>query len=309
MLQFVRQLFSRAKPETDLSYGLLEQLGIDKLLAAANWNALETKAAQLPANDLTRLLDGLCLTHRYDQVLTPYLAAGSSELRALVKGAHDVFLAWESRGALVASATSQEQVDGFYHYLGQALEHLNQPFENPAFQAEAAARLVRVGMGLGESELFQEAFELCRELAPTHLMGHFNYLRAVSPWWHGSVADLTAFVDAIADPELHRLFQLIYLNELHSFFSHELGSDAKATAQLLHDYRPRIDAVLAGPAAEGTSLAAVYYNNYLAGLHHLVGNTPARNQLIRAQGPHLTPYPWSYFGLTTAHSVQQLAKN
>jgi hypothetical protein len=307
MLQFVRQLFSRSKPETDWSFGLIKELNIEALLAKNQWTAFEEAATHLSADDLTRLLDGLCLTKRYILQLKQYWAAGESELRTLSTGAHTLFLAWEARGSLVASATNEQQADGFIHYLNRAYDLLNQQFDRPAWQAEAAARLVRVGMGMSEIELAQGAFDLCTELAPTHLMGHFNYTRAVSPWWHEGTADLTAFVDSITEPTLHHLFQIIYLNEIHSFLSYEKNSDA-ATKILRQEYGPRLDAVLAGPQqATGSSLAAVYFNNCLASLHHILGNKAARNQLITTLGANITVYPWSYFGLTTADAVQRLA--
>ncbi|MBF9141310.1 hypothetical protein [Hymenobacter properus] len=311
MLQFFRSLFAKASPAaTDLSYGLLTQLEIEPLLTGNQWEKLEATATALATDDLSRLLDGWCLSHRYAPAIQRYLAAGSSELRQLVAGVHATFLAWEARGGLIATETTQGQADGFFHYLNQAYDHLNQPFENPAFQAEAAARLVRVGMGLGERELATDAFAVCAELAPTHLTGHYNYMRLVSPWWHEGLEDLTSYVDSIADPALRRLFQLLALHEIHSFLGHEHNSVATATKLLKQDYRARIDQVLAGPGrAEGNSLAAIYYNNYLAGLHHILGNTAARNQLIQTLGAHFTPYPWQYFGLNNAAAVQSLLKS
>lgn len=301
MLNLLRRLFSSAAPETDLSYGLLTGQGFDKLLASKQWPAFEAAALQLPPDDLTRLLDGLCLTNRHAALLQGYLAAGNSELRTLVQGARTLFLAWEARGSMVASDTSAEQIDGFFHYLSQTLDILNQPFESAQLHAEASARLVRVGMGMGEFELAQEAFGLCYDLVPTHLMGHYNYLRAVSPWWHEGLTDLTGFVDSITDPGVRRVMQLIYLHEVHSFTLHETNSEAKATKLLKQNYGQRIEAALAGPAHQGgQSLQAIYYNNYLAALHNLLGDKAARNRLILALGPHIMPLPWSHFGFAAA---------
>ncbi|RZK29260.1 MAG: hypothetical protein EOO63_09435 [Hymenobacter sp.] len=300
MLQFFRELLYPKKAEPDLSFGLLAQVGIEPLLNSREWAQLETTTLALAGDDFTRLLDGLCLTHRYAAALKQYLAAGDSELRKLVRGVHNTFLAWESRGMLVASETSREKFDGFALYLEKAYEKLNQPFANTKLQAEAAARLVRVGMGLGETDLAKDAFELCTSLAPVHFMGHFNYMRTVSPWWHGSIAAITEFADSITDPALHRLFQVLYINEVHSFLAHE-KSESAATKKLRQDYQTRIDKILAGPQqAEITTLAGIYYNNYLAGLHHILGNKSARNQLLKLLGPNLTPYPWNYFGLAWA---------
>ena len=305
MLEFFRNLLSPKKTEPDLSFGLLAQVGMEPLLNSSQWPQFEATVLALAGDDFTRLLDGLCLTHRHAAALKQYLEAGDSELRKLVRGVHNTFLAWESRGMLVASETSRQKVDGFAVYLEKAYENLNQPFANTNFQAESAARLVRIGMGLGETALAKDAFELCTTLAPVHLMGHFNYMRTVSPWWHGSLANLTEFVDSITDPALHGLLQVLYINEVHSFLAHEKNETA-ATKKLRQDYQARIDKILMGPQqAETTTLAGIYYNNYLAGLHHILGNKPARNQLLKLLGPNLTPYPWNYFGLAWA-DVQKL---
>jgi hypothetical protein len=307
MFQFIRQLFSRTKPETDLSYGLITNLGVEPLLAQQQWNTFESKATQLATDDLTRLLDGLCLTTRYAPALTTYLAAGSSELRTLVAAVRATFLAWESRGAMVATETGEQQFDGFFHYLNQAFELLNQPFQTPLLEAEVGARMVRVAMGLSEAELAADAFSACTDLSPNHLMGHYNYLRVVSPWWLGSLETLQQFVESIADPTLYQLFRLIHLHEVNSYLQHEHNSTALAKELLQRDYRAQLAAALAGPpVAEGTTLAAIYYNNYLAALHHLLGNAAARNPLLLALGPHIMPLPWSYFGLEAA-SVRKLS--
>jgi hypothetical protein len=305
MIQFFRKLLSPTKAEPDLSFGLLAQVDIEPLLNKGLWEQVEHTALGLKGDDFTRLLDGLCLTHRYTTVLKQYLAAGDSELRKLVQGVRNTFLAWESRGMLVASETSREKFDGFAVYLEKAYENLNQPFANTKLQAEAAARLVRVGMGLSETELAKDAFDLCTTLAPGHLIGHFNYMRTVSPWWHGSLAELMDFVDSITDPTLYSLFQVLHLNEVHSFLAHEKNEPA-ATKKLRQDYQNRIDTILAGPQQADTStLAGIYYNNYLAGLHHILGNKSARNQLLKLVGPNLTPYPWNYFGFSWS-DVQRL---
>ncbi|GAB3741353.1 hypothetical protein GCM10027594_21080 [Hymenobacter agri] len=311
MRQFLQSLFSKAPiAAADLSYGLLIQLRIEPMLAGNQWEKLEATVAALNTDDLTRLVDGVCLSHHHTAAIQRYLASGASELRQLVAGAHATFLAWETRGGLIADQTTEDQANGFFNYLDQAYNHLSPPFANPAFQAEASARLVRVGMGLNEQELYDQAFALCTQLSPAHLMGHFNYMRCVSPWWHGSLADLTHYVDSIANPALRQLFKLLSLHEIYSYLAHENNSDATAIKQLRQEYGTRIKQVLAGPSqAAGNSLAAVYYNNYLAGLHHILGNTAARNQLIQALEPHFTPYPWQYFGLNNAIAVQRLLKS
>lgn len=117
MLQFFRKLLSTTKPEPDLSFGLLAQIGIEPLLNSDQWPQLEATILALTGDDITRSLDGLCLTHRHADKLKQFLAAGDSELRKLMQGIHNTFMAWESRGMLVATETSKEKFEGFAVYL------------------------------------------------------------------------------------------------------------------------------------------------------------------------------------------------
>ena len=180
--QQLRQLFTSPTTSVqDLSFGLIDTLNVKALLQQKQWEQFEAEALALTTDNFTRLLDGLCLTATYSSLLAGYQQSGSSELQHLVAGTHATFLAWQARSAAYGRELSQQQKEGFATFLNEAYEHLNRPFTTSLLRAEAAARLVRVAMGLSEPELAQESFAYCLETEPTHLQGHLFYFNVRTP--------------------------------------------------------------------------------------------------------------------------------
>lgn len=304
--QFFRSLFSKpASTGPDLSFGLIASTGADALLRQKQWPQFEELLSAQPTEGLTRLLDGLCLTTQHASMLQQYQESGESDLRHLVAGVHDTFLAWEARSGAAAQHVTEGQARGFEHYLGLAHEHLSRPFATATLQAEAYARLIRVLMGLSEPQEAQEAFFACRELVPDHLLGHMNYFKLCAPRWFGDAEVLAEFVDEAPGPELWQLLQANFLVERYSDFESENAATAKG--QLRREYAARIDEL--SPKLQpmtGSSLIAVYYNNYVGCLHHVLGQLDERNRYLHELGSYITPNPWPYFGLLTPAAVQQL---
>lgn len=299
-LQSLRALFSGTGTSTsasDLSFGLIEARGIRPLLEQQQWGTFEQITTALEADDLTRLLDGLGLSHTYAPLLAQYQQSGTSELRRLLVAVHETFLAWESRGGGGGASLSQAQVDGFVQHLEQAQRLLLEPFTTPGLQAEAYAWLVRVSMGLSDTEQLEAAFEHCTALQPTHLQGHLFFFNAITPKWFGSEEVLEEFVDAAPDPALHSLLQAMYLNER----LYEVSDKPAAEKKQLYDANAaRIQQSLAQQPLPDDSLYAVYFNNHHACLNHVLGLPAARHQFLQVLGPRITVQPWAYFGFTPA---------
>jgi hypothetical protein len=304
--RFFRSLFSKpAAAGPDLSFGLLAGTGAAQLLQQKQWAAFETLVTDLPTEGLTRLLDGLCLTPRYAPLLQQYHASGDSELRHLTAGVHDTFLAWEARSSAAAKYVTEDQARGFEHYLNLAHGHLDRAFSTSRLQAEAYARLVRVLMGLGEPQEAQQAFYAGCELVPDHLLGHINYFKLVAPRWYGDAEVLAAFADDAPTPALRQLLQANFLVERYSDFESDKLTVAKG--RLYAEYQSRIAQLLPElHPMTGASLLAIYYNNYVGCLHHVLGQWDERNRYLRELGSSVTPNPWAYFGLGTPAAMHKL---
>jgi tetratricopeptide (TPR) repeat protein len=304
--RFFRSLFSKpVAAGPDLSFGLLADAGIEALLQQKQWAQFEALVTELPTEGLTRLLDGLCLTTRYAALLQQYHTSGESEVRHFTAGTHDTFLAWEARSGALAKHVTEDQARGFEHYLTLAHEHLDRAFSTSRLQAQAYARLVRVLMGLGEPQEAQQAFYACAELVPDHLLGHINYFKLVAPRWFGNAEVLTEFVDGAFKPALRQLLQANFLVERYSDF--EMEDAASAKGKLHQQYQGRIDQLRPQlKPMPGASLLAIYYNNYVACLHHILDEADERNRYLRELGNDITPNPWVYFGLGTLGAMQKL---
>ena len=309
IVQFFRSLFSGATGP-DLSFGLFAASGAENLLRQQQWEKFEALATDLSSSELTRLVDGLCLMPQHATQLAQYQASGSSDLRYLMAGAHNTFLAWEARSLAAAKHVTEGQANGFAHYLSLAHQHLSRTFATATMQAEAYARLIRVLMGQSEPAEAQEAFFACRGLVPDHLLGHMNYFKLAAPRWFGDANALAEFVDGAPAPALRHLLQANFLVERYSDFDSDIEeSDNRlpAKTQLWQAYRSRIEQLLPllQPLA-GSSLLSIYFNNYAGCLHYVLGNVGERNHFLRALGSHITYYPWAYFGLETPAAVQKL---
>jgi hypothetical protein len=264
------------------------------MLEQEQWQAFEKMATELAPDELTRLLDGLCLSDYYAPLLEQYQKSGTSELRRLVAAVHATFRAWEARSGAYARELSQQQIDGFSHYLGQAYAQLVQPFAAPGLQAQAAARLVRVAMGLNEPDLAQTAYEQCVAMQPTNLLAHIFYFNVLTPKWFGDEDALEDFVDAASDPNLRDLLQAMYLVELQYIVDE---STAIVKQEMQNNNQRRITDWLAKKPRTDDSLPSIYFNNYLACLSENLGQTAIRNQFLQTLENRITIYPWAYFGL------------
>lgn len=296
-LQSLRSLFKGpgpAAPLNDLSFGLIDKLGIKPLLEQKQWPAFEKLAIELPPDELTRLLDGLCLSEYYAPLLAQYQQSGDSEMRRLVAAVYATFRAWEARSGAYARELSRQQVDGFTHYLTQAHAHLAPPFTELGLQAQASARLVRVAMGLSEPELAQAAYEQCVALQPRHLLAHLFYFNVLTPKWFGDEEVLEDFVTTASGAALRDLLQAMYLVELQFIVE---DSTATAKAHFKNANQRRITDLLAAEPPAEDSLYAIYFNNYLACLSHNLKEMARRDQFLQALGSRVTTYPWAYFGL------------
>lgn len=306
IFQQLRQLFTKPVSSVpDKSFGLFERLGIGSMLTQRQWLQLEAVAAQLSPDDLTGLLDGLCLTDAHASALASYQQAGKSDLRRLIAGVHATHVAWQIRGGAYAKYLGEAQVAGFQQHLAEAYEQLTTPFTSPTYQAEAAARTVRVAMGLSEPEVAQQAFERSVALVPGQLQAHLFYFNVLTPKWFGDEEKLERFVDAEAAPAHRPLLQAMYAVEL---FFQVADSTELVQQQTRNELAPRLKALERAAPLTDDSLYAVYFNNYMACLQHLVGQVQARTVYLRVLGSRITPYPWAYFGLNEA-DVQQLASS
>ena len=149
-------------------------------------------------------------------------------------------------------------------------------------------------MGLSEPSLAQEAFAHATDQVPAHVQAHLFYFNVLTPKWFGDEEQLEQFVDVTTAPALRPLLQAMYAVE--TLFNAAEGTEL-VQQQVRNELAPRLKTLAQSTPLVGESLYVVYFNNYLAGLHHVLGQLPARDAYLHMLGNRITPYPWAYFGL------------
>lgn len=279
----------------DYSYGLIKQTGADKLLGDGRWDDFDRLVMDLGSEDLTRLLDGVCLGSTYANMINKYLLEGKSEVREIVAGAHNLYLAWERRGGNWGHTLSGEQVDGFTLHLQKAHDNFSYRFSTPVLEAESFARLIRVYMGFSDAEAAQSSFENASYLRPNHLLAHLNYFKVTTPKWLGDVNTMQAYVDQVEDVNLRKLLMLMLLVELYSDFDTEDTVTAKTN--FTKEYSSLVEGGLLNDYDfNGDSLIVIYTKNYLSCLYRILGLSKKEAELNKQLIGRRTNYPWAYFG-------------
>ncbi|GGG51664.1 hypothetical protein [Hymenobacter glacieicola] len=249
----------------------------------------------LSSENLTRLIDGLCLSEAHGVLIKKYLSAADSEVRELIAGARNLHIAWERRGGNWGNTLSGEQIDGFGNYLQKAHENLSHRFSTAVLEAESFARLTRVYMGFSDIEAVQSSFQNASYLVNDHLLAHLNYFKAISPKWLGDVELLGRFVLNVEDKSLKNLLKLMYVVELYSDKYYSTYDEAKVNyekakfdyvSKILSDIHP----------LEDDSLIGIYTNNYIACLYRILGMQLKEIKMSKYLVARRTNYPWAYFG-------------
>ncbi|RTQ47102.1 hypothetical protein EJV47_19590 [Hymenobacter gummosus] len=290
---------------SDLSFGLFHRLKLPALMRQRRWPEFEQALLGVSPDELSTLLDELCLTNRHHPQVLTYLQTADSELSRLVAGVYHTHTAWERRSSYQASELTQSQVNGFFEHLEQAHRALCHDFSAPKLQVEALARRIRVEMGLSEKQEAHKSFAAAVSLQPGHLLAYLNHFKLLLPKWLGSEPEVRELLDFADDADTRQLLRLMYLVEMYTDLYYD--DPKNAGRQLQQQYAADIEAALAAPRpiANG-SVKAVYAANYLACLYDILGRRKDRQQLIQQLGNRFTVHPWAYFDVRGRRQIEAL---
>jgi hypothetical protein len=305
MFSRIRALFG-APAARDLSFGLLEARQLTPLVKQEKWDQIGQIALSVTSDELSRLLDGICLTEQFNKQILPLAKNPEPEFARLVLGAWYLYQAWQARSGLLAKDVSKSQMEGFEHYLLLARGLLGSPFATPAFLCEARARLVRVEMGLNEPDHAMTAFHQSIAVDARKFWAYHHVFKLASPKWLGSEEELVGYIQSVEDDALRHTLWLMFLVEMYSDADAE--DEATALQRWYPAYRELLEEVLAQPQLPlNNTLVSIYANNNLAYLYHLVGEREKRNAILVALGGHFPPYPWDYFGIESDNAASMQA--
>ncbi|WBO83842.1 hypothetical protein [Hymenobacter yonginensis] len=305
MFSRIRALFG-APTARDLSFGLLEARQLTPLVKQEKWDQIGQIALSVTSDELSRLLDGICLTEQFNKQILPLAKDPEPEFARLVLGAWYLYQAWQARSGLLAKDVSKSQMEGFEHYLLLARGLLGGPFATPAFLCEARARLVRVEMGLSEPDHAMTAFHQSIAVDARKFWAYHHVFKLASPKWLGSEEELVGYIQSVEDDALRHTLWLMFLVEAYS--DADLENESSALQRWYPAYQELLEEVLAQPQLPlSNTLVSIYANNNLAYLYHLVGEREKRNAILVALGGHFPPYPWDYFGIDAGSTVAMKA--
>lgn len=294
--------FFPSKP-TDFSFGLIEKLGIDNEIKNGSWDVIEKKVSQLSADDVSRVIEGICRAKEYHPHIEQYLKTERSEFQNLIAGNYYTIVAWEIRSGKWATEVTGDQWEGFFEYLEKAEERLDGEFRNKIWRLEGAALMIRVCLGQSEKDRAFRCFEKCKQLAPNHLLAHQGLFRVLTPRWLGSDEEMIEFYQSIPHPKLSRLIQFEMLIEMYSDLQRE--DEEMAYGRFREQRMPLIKSALNQVGImEGDSMFAISYNNHLACLLNIMRMKNQRDKILKALKEKITYRPWVYFGMSSERDIR-----
>ncbi|WP_220614736.1 hypothetical protein [Hymenobacter sp. HSC-4F20] len=295
-------LFSSNKSnERDLSFGLNARLSIASLLQKQQWEQIDAIARHLTSDEVSRLIDGICLTDRYNKSIQLFIRSANTEFSHLLAGAWYLYQAWQARTGKWAEDLSKSEVEGFLHYLQLARLKLGGSFQQEAYRCEARARLVRAEMGLSKPDKALAAFQQSIALDDTKFWAYHHVFKLVSPKWLGDKDELVAYIRSVEKQDIQYTLWLMFLIEMYS----DIEEEKAAPKRWYNEHEPVIQKILAQPKLPvNDSLVSIYANNNLAYLYHVVGQKEERDAVLDKLVDRFPPYPWAYFGIESGSDTE-----
>jgi len=291
----------------DRSHGLIQKLGLEALINAGNWKSVEKKVLELPADDLTRVIDGICNQENLIPKIEEYLETESSEFQDVLAGAFYIIKGWKIRSGAWAKDVGDDQWEGFSEHLNLAAERLNKSFDSPKLALEGMGRMIQAFQGFGEKEEAIKVFNYSKELTSSHYLSHTAMHRILTPRWHGSNEEMIDFGNSIEDDHLRGLIQLSTLVEIYSDMNNkDEDEDEKQSRRRFNlQHKDLIKEVLSNlKVPTGDSMLTINFKNHLACLYSIIGMKKERDKHLNELNGKISYRPWCYFGMHNARDVK-----
>ena len=120
-------------------------------------------------------------------------------LANMLRGAHEVDLAWAARGSGYSSSVSRDAMNSFADHLSRAYTALGKAWDLKPEWPEAASLQITVAMGGGSEESAQVWYDRAADAAWDWQPSTYRILAALSPKWGGSVDALLEYGTKCAD--------------------------------------------------------------------------------------------------------------
>ncbi len=184
-------LKSKKEPKIDYSFGLVEAKDARELLLQKKYEELEFLILQLNSDNLTQTIDHLALTLDKTYFTKWMEACNDQNVVKLCLGVHFLHEAWVVRTGATANKVSEKKANQFFEFLELSLEQLNSVSSSSKLISEVNSRLIRLYMGMGETELIHECFQKAISKDKNILWPYLHYCNAIEPKWGGEIELLT----------------------------------------------------------------------------------------------------------------------
>lgn len=236
----------------------------------------------------------------------------NSYLAHLLKGANEVFLAWEARSGKFAKEVNDDQWQGFNDHLTKAEEHFNRSVELNPNEAETYARMIPMYMGLSDKEDVLATFNKAIALNPNHVVAHTYTLNALKEKWLGSKKEMYEFADNAIKrndfPYLKTVMLDCFIEDSMSYLYDEAGKEKfkqffnneqfrNDFLKLYNDFKP----------LKGYDELTYSIRNKFCFIMYLMGEYQlAKKEFDKFDG-HMTAAPWHFVkGAKTNRDLKEI---
>jgi hypothetical protein len=233
----------------------------------------------------------------------------------LLRGALLLVRAWHYRGWGRGEDVDQAAGEKMHETLKAAESSLLPLLELPDYGQNAAARLIRISMGLEEPiEQTQIYLKRLREFERPHMFGEHNYMVAVCKKWSGSHQEMFEFARATIKhydqhPHMGGLIALAHFERqlfFDNFDEDKIGGEAyRADKTVLNEVLVQSERLLA--LKQTAALENVFAHNATAAFFADRDDFERAEPHFKAMRKRVTRFPWSFYYPSFLHEAYNVS--
>ena len=282
-----------------------------QLLIDSRWEEFETGFTRFPAGDRHLLLTGLGNLYLDETALREWVDSGSYTA-CVLNGSMKMTQAWIVRGASRGFEVGGDAFEQFYGLLDEAAEFLLMADELRPDDAEAAARMIRVSMGLQtDPDRYHEFFDQTSRSASPHLGAGFYMVDAISAKWGGDNQNMLAFAreQSVSTPMFLSLVPLAHIEKW--FYLETFDNDQSAADNYFRDEAVRRE-IIDCYQRQCEHKISDYFDILARSVWALAlvqtGEDDAARNELQYLGPRCANKPWDYIDGNTLNGIDAVRK-
>jgi len=204
---------------TDYSFGIPEITEIKTKIFNNRFVEGNELIKQLSSDKLSHTIDCLALNLNEETLSKWYSETNKSDPSCLALGVFYAHKGWKIRTNAYAIDVEENHALSFSEYQIKAALLLEAIKTNQSLKAEAYSRLIRISMGLGNSEEETAYFENCIKIDPNNVWAYIHRSESIQPKWGGSQDKINDFLMVLPKGKIQNIVHIKLI--LDSFISQE----------------------------------------------------------------------------------------